>query len=40
MPGKMADLVVVDGDPASDVTAFSRVHFTIRTGQLIYERSR
>jgi imidazolonepropionase-like amidohydrolase len=39
-PGKMADLVVVDGDPASDVTAFSRVHFTIRTGQLIYERSR
>jgi imidazolonepropionase-like amidohydrolase len=39
-PGKMADLVVLDGDPASDVTAFSRVRFTIRTGRVIYERGR
>jgi imidazolonepropionase-like amidohydrolase len=38
--GKMADLVVLDGDPASDVTAFSRVRFTIRTGRVIYERGR
>ncbi|MGA3188252.1 MAG: amidohydrolase family protein [Bryobacteraceae bacterium] len=38
--GKMADLVVLDADPASDVTAFSQVHFTIRNGRLIYERSR
>jgi imidazolonepropionase-like amidohydrolase len=40
MPGKMADLVVLDADPASDVTAFSRVHFTIRNGRLIYERNK
>ncbi len=38
--GKIADLVVLDGDPAADVTAFSRVHFTIRSGTLIYERAK
>ncbi len=38
--GKMADLVVLDGDPASDVAAFSRVRFTIRNGRVIYERTR
>jgi imidazolonepropionase-like amidohydrolase len=38
-PGKLADLVVLDGDPATDVSAFSRVHYTLRTGQLIYQRS-
>jgi imidazolonepropionase-like amidohydrolase len=37
-PGKLADLVVLDGDPVTDVTAFSRVHYTLRAGQLIYER--
>jgi imidazolonepropionase-like amidohydrolase len=36
-PGKMADLVVLDGDPMTDVAAFSRIHFTIRNGRLIYE---
>jgi imidazolonepropionase-like amidohydrolase len=39
-PGKLADLVVLDGDPATDIGAFSRVHYTIRSGQLIYERSK
>ncbi len=39
-PGKMADLVVLDGDPAADIGAFSRVHYTIRSGRLIYERSK
>jgi imidazolonepropionase-like amidohydrolase len=34
----MADLVVLDGDPAADIAAFSRVHYTIRSGRLIYER--
>ncbi len=37
-PGEEADLVVLDGDPASDVTAFSRVRFTIRAGKVIYPR--
>jgi imidazolonepropionase-like amidohydrolase len=36
-PGKMADLVVLDGDPIADLTAFSKIHFTIRSGRLIYE---
>jgi imidazolonepropionase-like amidohydrolase len=39
-PGKMADLVVLDGDPATDIGAFSRVHYTIRSGRLIYERGK
>lgn len=34
--GMDADLVVLDGDPARDVTAFSRVHQVIRNGKLIY----
>jgi imidazolonepropionase-like amidohydrolase len=38
-PGKLADLVVLDGDPATDTGAFSRVHYTIRSGRLIYQRS-
>ena len=38
-PGKIADLVVLDGDPATDIGAFSRVHYTIRSGKLIYERT-
>ena len=37
-PGKLADLVLLDADPATDVTAFSRVQTTIRTGQVIYSR--
>jgi imidazolonepropionase-like amidohydrolase len=39
-PGKLADLVVLDGDPATDIGAFSRVHYTVRSGKLIYERSK
>jgi imidazolonepropionase-like amidohydrolase len=34
--GMDADLVVLDGDPGRDVTAFSKVHQVIRGGQLIY----
>jgi len=37
-PGKMADLVVLDGDPMTDPAAFSRIQFAIRNGRLIYER--
>jgi imidazolonepropionase-like amidohydrolase len=35
-PGQVADLVVLARDPASDVTAFSDVQYTIRGGRLIY----
>lgn len=35
-PGLPADLAVVRGDPASDVSALSRVRWTIRAGEVIY----
>lgn len=34
--GMDADLVVLDGDPAQDVTAFAKVRNVIREGKLIY----
>jgi imidazolonepropionase-like amidohydrolase len=34
--GMDADLVVLDGDPAKDIIAFSKIHQVIRGGQLIY----
>jgi imidazolonepropionase-like amidohydrolase len=34
--GMDGDLVVLDGDPAQDVTVFSKVHYTIRSGKVIY----
>src|SRR5207244_2849756 len=39
-PGKMADLVVLDGDPIADAAAFSQVRYTIRNGRLVYERAK
>ena len=39
-PGQVADLVVLDTDPAHDVTAFARVVRAIRKGRIIYEKAR
>ena len=36
--GMDADLVVLSGDPAKDVAAFSRVRYTIRNGSVTYEQ--
>jgi imidazolonepropionase-like amidohydrolase len=36
-PGMDADLVVLQADPAKDVTAFARVRMTIRRGQTLYQ---
>jgi len=36
--GKRADLVVLDGDPERDITAFARVRYTIRKGRVLYSR--
>jgi imidazolonepropionase-like amidohydrolase len=36
-PGMEADLVVLQADPAKDVTAFARIRMTMRHGQVIYE---
>lgn len=37
--GYAADLVVLNGDPAGDVTAFSKVKYVVRNGRLIYSGS-
>lgn len=34
-----ADLTVLDGDPATNIAAFSKVHYTIRNGRIIYKES-
>lgn len=34
-PGKIADLVVLDGDPCTDITALQRVHLVIRDGKVM-----
>jgi imidazolonepropionase-like amidohydrolase len=36
--GKLADLTVLDADPATDLTNFSRVSMTIRSGKVVYRR--
>jgi imidazolonepropionase-like amidohydrolase len=36
-PGMDADLVVLQSDPAKDVTAFARVRMTMRHGQMLYQ---
>lgn len=38
--GMDADLVILDGDPAQDPTAFARVRDTIRSGQVIWGADR
>jgi imidazolonepropionase-like amidohydrolase len=38
IPGKLADLTVLDADPAQDLAAFSRVRMTIRSGKVVYQR--
>jgi imidazolonepropionase-like amidohydrolase len=35
-PGMMADLTLLEADPATDPSAFSRVRYTIRNGRVVY----
>jgi imidazolonepropionase-like amidohydrolase len=35
--GMKADLVILSADPAQDITAFSKVRFTIRNGKVLYK---
>jgi imidazolonepropionase-like amidohydrolase len=37
LPGQDADLVVLDADPANEVTAFAKVRLTIRGGSIIFD---
>jgi imidazolonepropionase-like amidohydrolase len=36
--GMDADLVVLDGDPAQDITGLSKVHLVIRAGTILYKQ--
>lgn len=36
-PGKLADLVILDGDPLADITAIRRVKAVIKEGELVCE---
>jgi imidazolonepropionase-like amidohydrolase len=36
-PGKQADLLVVDGDPTTDITALSRVRMVMQAGRIVSE---
>jgi imidazolonepropionase-like amidohydrolase len=37
-PGRDADLVILDGDPARDPAAFARVRLAVRRGVILYRR--
>jgi imidazolonepropionase-like amidohydrolase len=34
-PGKLADIVVVDGDPCTDMAAMRRVHTVVKDGEVV-----
>ncbi len=34
-PGKLADIVVVDGDPLTDITAMQRLHTVVKGGEVL-----
>jgi imidazolonepropionase-like amidohydrolase len=37
-PGKLADLTILDADPSTDLTNFSRVHAVVRSGKFVWQR--
>jgi imidazolonepropionase-like amidohydrolase len=37
-PGKLADLTILEADPAADLTNFSKVHAVIRSGAVVWKR--
>lgn len=37
-PGKLADIVIVDGDPLADLSALRQVQTVIREGHVVFER--
>jgi imidazolonepropionase-like amidohydrolase len=34
-PGKLADMIVVDGDPLADITAMQRIHTVVKSGRIV-----
>jgi imidazolonepropionase-like amidohydrolase len=39
VPGMNADIVLLDGDPATDILSFDKVIFTLCQGKFIYQRA-
>lgn len=37
-PGKLADLVLLDGDPLSDIEALGRVELVMKEGRIVYRK--
>jgi imidazolonepropionase-like amidohydrolase len=37
-PAKLADLVLLDGNPVSDIEALSRVELVMKEGRIVYRR--
>ncbi|HMG86804.1 MAG TPA: amidohydrolase family protein [Terracidiphilus sp.] len=37
-PGELADLTILDADPADTLTNFSRVHAVVRSGRVVWQR--
>jgi len=37
--GKLADLVIVDGDPLSDIEALGRVRLVVKEGRIVYRHA-
>ncbi len=35
--GKQADLLLVDGDPTTDISALSRVRMVMQAGRIVYK---
>jgi imidazolonepropionase-like amidohydrolase len=38
VPGMDADIVLLDGDPATDILSFDKVNYTLCQGKIIYQR--
>jgi imidazolonepropionase-like amidohydrolase len=36
-PGKLADLILVEGDPTQDITALARIRLVIRGGRIVFD---
>ena len=37
-PGKLADLTILDADPADTLANFSRVRAVVRSGKVVWQR--
>jgi len=38
-PGRAADLLVVEGDPATDLAALHRVRLVVKAGEVVFHRN-